>query len=60
MAGISKMLMFHYKATEFPLSRTKIFPNPLAGETIKMERSSENGLNPLKLLPALLIGQNRQ
>jgi hypothetical protein len=49
------MLMLHYKGNRISLSRTKIFPIPLAGETIKDgERSSENGLNPLKLLPAQL------
>ena len=42
------------KATAFPpFPELKSFQIPLAGETIKDgERSSENGLNPLKLLPA--------
>jgi hypothetical protein len=53
------MLMLHYKGNRIPLFRTKIFQIPLAGETIKDgERSSENGLNPLKLLPLFSIGQN--
>ena len=36
-----------------PFPDEKSFQIPLAGETINDgERSSENGLNPLKLLPA--------
>ena len=42
------------KATEFPpFPELKSFQIPLAGETMNDgERSSENGLSPLKLLPA--------
>jgi hypothetical protein len=48
------MLMLHYKGNRIPFPELKSFQIPLAGETIKDgERSSENGLNPLKLLPAL-------
>jgi hypothetical protein len=44
--------VFHQNATEFPFPELKS-SKFLYGDTINDgERSSENGLNPLKLLPA--------
>jgi hypothetical protein len=50
------MFVFHEKATALPpLPELKSFQICLAGDTINDgERSSENGLSPLKLLPARL------
>jgi hypothetical protein len=54
------MLMLITKNRNSPFPELKSFQIPLAGETMKDgERSSENGLNPLKYFQLFSIGQNR-
>jgi hypothetical protein len=43
------MLMLHYKGNRIPFPELKSFQIPLGAKPKDGERSSENGLNPLKL-----------